>query len=112
MASGIMRRRVTGQSPNMKSAEGQAYVAEFQPRFAAFEQACLKESKGDEAKFDFLVQVGKTGRVEDAHTETQPGYFTQCLMKALYASYVKKETPFPTPPKAEYKRILEIDRIL
>ena len=94
---------------NMKSAEGQAYAAEFQPKFAAYEQGCLKESKGEEAKFDFLVQVGKTGTVEDAHTEKQPGSFSMCLMKALYESYVKKETPFPAPPKEEYKMILEID---
>jgi hypothetical protein len=32
-----------------------------------------------------------------------------CLMKTLYESYVKKETPFPAPPKEEYKMILEID---
>jgi hypothetical protein len=30
-------------------------------------------------------------------------------MKALYASYVGKETPFPPPPKGPYFMMLDVD---
>jgi hypothetical protein len=94
---------------NMKSAEGQAYRAAFDPKFAVFERACLNEANGDTSKFEFLVQVGENGTIEDAHPEKQPNAFALCLMKEMYAAYVKKERPFPPPPKVPYRMLLEID---
>ena len=94
---------------NMKTPAGQAYAAELRPKLTAFEQPCLTESNGNYAKFEFLLQVGKDGSVEEAHTETPPSEFPQCLMKALYAAYLKKETPFPIPPKEAFRMILEVD---
>jgi len=94
---------------NMKTPEGHAYEAVFQPKLATFEQSCLNDSNGDSSKFELLIQVGKDGSPEEAHTEVQPNPFTLCLMKKLYESYLKKETPFPSPPNGGYKMILEID---
>jgi hypothetical protein len=94
---------------NMRSAQGQAYRVVFDPKFAVFERACVNEAKGDTSKFEFLVQVGENGAVEDAHPEKQPNAFALCMMKEMYAAYVKKETPFPPPPKVPYRMILEID---
>jgi hypothetical protein len=99
----------TEAEANMKTREGQTYEAGLRPKLMAFEQPCLTESTGDLSKFDFLIQVGKDGSVGEAHTEKQPSPFALCLMKGLYASYLKKETPFPVPPKADYRMILEID---
>ncbi len=94
---------------NVKTPEGQAYLAQFKPALTNFEQACLKDANNDLSKFDFLVEVGKDGSPQDAHTETQPNPFTLCLMKKLYEAYLKKETPFPAPPSDGYKMILQID---
>lgn len=94
---------------NMKSAEGRAYLAAFEPKFAAFERACLNDAKGDTSKFDFLVQIGEKGTIEDGHPDKNPNAFSQCLMKDLYAVYIKKETPFPAPPKVPFRVIFEVD---
>jgi len=94
---------------NVKSPEGQAYRAAFDPKFVVYERACVSEAKGDTAKFDFLVQIGENGTIEDGHPDKQPTAFAMCLMKNLYDAYVKKETPFPPPPKAPYRLLLEID---
>jgi len=94
---------------NMRTPEGHAYEAVFQPKLATFEQLCLNDSTGDSSKFELLIQVGKDGNAEEAHTEVQPNPFTLCLMKKLYESYLKKETPFPQPPSGGYRMILEID---
>jgi hypothetical protein len=94
---------------NMKTPEGKAYLADFNPKFTAFEQPCLKESNGDTSKFEFFIQVGKNGSADEAHTEKPPNAFTLCIMKALYLSYLGKQTPFPPPPTGPYKMILEID---
>jgi hypothetical protein len=111
LASSQLRAKANRQEAegNMKTPQGQAYEAEFQAKFAAFERSCSSESKGDQSKFDFLVQVGKDGGVEDAHPETQPSPFAMCLMKTLYNSYVRKETPFPQPPSDNYKLLLQVD---
>lgn len=104
---------------NRKSPEGQAYRAEFDPTFAAFEQSCVSEANGDSSKFQLFVQVGKDGSAENAHTEGQASPMAMCNMKALYLSYVRKEAPFPPPPKGhtydagcgsnEFERGREID---
>jgi hypothetical protein len=93
---------------NVKSPAGKAYLADFNPRFAAFEQSCV-DSTANASKSEFFVQVGKDGDAEDAHVEGLPDAFTACIMKALYASYLKKETPFPPPPAPSYRLILAVD---
>jgi hypothetical protein len=85
---------------NMKSPDGQAYRVNFDPKFAAYERSCSNDKNADPSKFDLLVQVGANGSVEESHTEKQPTAFAMCIMRALYASYVGKETPFPPHPKA------------
>lgn len=94
---------------NMKTPAEHAYEAVFQPKFAALEQSCVNDAKGDSSKIEFLIQVGKEGSPEEAHTEKQPTPFVACLLKKLYESYVKKEAVFPPPPSGGYRMILEID---
>jgi hypothetical protein len=93
---------------NVKTPAGKAYLADFNPKFVPFEQSCLSDASGA-PKSEVLIQVGASGSVEETHTEKPPDAFAQCVMKALYVSYLKKETPFPPPPAASYKLILEID---
>jgi hypothetical protein len=94
---------------NMKTQEGQAYLSAFNTKLTAFEKSCSDQSGGDRAKFELLVQIGKDGGAEDAHTETPPTPFALCIMRAMYDSHVRKQTPFPAPPKESYRLILEID---
>jgi hypothetical protein len=94
---------------NMKSAEGRAYRVAFDPKLAVFEQPCVSEINGDPSKFELLVEVGERGAANEAHTEKRPTGFAMCVMKGIYAAYVKKETPFPRPPKVPFRMILEID---
>lgn len=94
---------------NMKTAEGKAYRMAFDPKLAAFEQPCTNEINSDPSKFEFFVEVGEHGEANDAHTERQPNAFAMCMMKGIYAAHLKKETPFPAPPKVPYRLIVEID---
>ncbi len=94
---------------NMKTRETKAYLANFNPKLTAFEQSCVKESNGDASSFELFVQVGQNGSAEEVHMEKQPNAFAMCLMRAMYATYVAKQTPFPAPPAASYKMVLEID---
>jgi hypothetical protein len=55
------------------------------------------------------VQVGKDGSAENARTETPPDHVAFCLMRTLYLSYTKKETPLPVPPRDGYWVLLELD---
>jgi hypothetical protein len=94
---------------NMKSPAGETYRKNLDPKLTAFEQECISEANSDPSKFDLFLQVGKDGSAEEAHTEKRPTAFGTCVMKAIYATYVKKETPFPPPPGPSYKMILEVD---
>lgn len=94
---------------NMLTPEGQAYRKELEQTLGAYVQSCLKESTGDAHKFEFLVQVGKNGSAENAHTETPPDHLAYCLMRTLYESYTHKETPLPVPPQDGYWVIFVLD---
>ncbi|HST09514.1 MAG TPA: hypothetical protein VLL05_04000, partial [Terriglobales bacterium] len=94
---------------NMRTPEGQTYRKELEQTLAGYEQTCLKESNGEAHKFEFFVQVGKNGSAENAQTETPPDHVAYCLMRTLYLSYTKKETPLPVPPHDGYWVILELD---
>lgn len=93
---------------NMQTPEGQAYVKNVQQKLAAFEEPCAKESDGDQRKFEMQLSVGENGNAELAQTEQRPNAFTVCVMRGLYQSFLKKETPFAPPPRASYWLLLEL----
>jgi hypothetical protein len=93
---------------NGQSPEGIAYRKDFDYRMSAIEQPCLEKAKDDPSDFDFLVNVGKDGGVDDAWG-TRPTAVMQCLMKAMYDGHIKNEKPFPAPPKAPFWVSVHVD---
>ena len=94
---------------NMQTPEGQAYRKELETKLAAFEQSCLKESTDDQHKAELFVRVGKDGSAENAQTQERPDAFAVCVMRELYLSYTRKETPFTAPPRPSYWVVMELD---
>lgn len=47
--------------------------------------------------------------MENGQTQTRPDAFAVCLMRALYLSFTRKETPLTAPPRAAYWVVLELD---
>jgi len=94
---------------NMQTQEGQAYRKDVEQKLTVFEDSCLKESNGDQHKVEFFLRVGKDGSAENAQTQTRPDAFAVCLMRTLYLSFTRKETPFTAPPRAAYWVVLELD---
>jgi hypothetical protein len=93
---------------NGQSPEGIAYRKDFDYRMSAIEQPCVEKGKEDPSEFDFYINVGKDGGVDDAWG-THPTPMMQCLMKAFYDGHVKNEKPFPAPPKAPFWVSVHID---
>lgn len=93
---------------NLQTRKGRAYAARIRPKLATFEQSCSQQS-GGQPTFDLLIQISKQGGLEESHTEIDRNPFTICLVQMLEATYFKKETPFPRPPKDGYKILLNID---
>ena len=73
-----------------------------------FMRQCAQSSNNDRLTFELVVKVGKDGGAEDAWFR-QPTAMAQCLMRAIYDSHVKKETPFPAPPRPDYWLDLHLD---
>ena len=94
---------------NMATAQGKTYRADVDQKLAGYEQTCVKQAAAGEQKFELLVLVGKDGGVQDAHTEQMPSSVGMCLMKALYDTSVKKETPLSPPPHDSYWLVIEVD---
>jgi len=94
---------------NMQTPEGAAYRKDLEQKLTAFEDPCLKQSSGDQHKFELIVQIGKDGSAENAQTQQRPDAFGGCMLRALYLSYTRKETPFTAPPRAAYWVVLELD---
>ena len=93
---------------NGQSSEGITYRKDFDYRISAIEQPCLEKRTEDSSEFDFYVNVGKEGGVDDAWG-TRPTPVMQCLMKAFYDGHVKNEKPFPAPPKAPFWVLIHVD---
>jgi hypothetical protein len=94
---------------NVQTPEGQTYLKTVEQKLAAFEQPCLKDSNGDRTKFEMELSVGEKGNAELAQSEQRQTPFATCVMRSLYQSFLKKETPFPSPPHAFYWLLLELD---
>jgi hypothetical protein len=69
----------------------------------------LKETDSDQRTFEMQVRIAKDGAVGLAQTEQRPNAFTVCVMRGLYQSFFKKETPLTPPPRAFYWLLLELN---
>src|ERR1035438_6637060 len=98
----LIRIRATRKEAlaNMQTPEGQAYVKAVEQKLAAFEQPCLQDPNGDQTKYEMELSVGEKGNAELAQSEQRQNAFSNCVMRGLYQSFLKKETPFPPPPHA------------
>ena len=85
---------------NLQSAGGAAYQKSVEQALLPFLRQCAKEST-DQAKFEFAVQVAKDGSAENAFFR-HPTPMAQCMGREIYETHVKKETPFPVPPRGDY----------
>jgi hypothetical protein len=94
---------------NMQTPEGQAFRKEVEQKLAGFESSCLKESAGDQHKVELFLRIGKDGSAENAQTQERPDTFAVCMMRALYLSFTRKETPFTAAPRAAYWVVVELD---
>jgi hypothetical protein len=87
-------------SENLRTPEGRAFDAQLRQTFAATYNTvvtgCLK-SFGDESSipFDLVLQLGKSGAVEDIHTSVNSGLST-CIGLRVRGGH------FPPPPKPSY----------
>jgi hypothetical protein len=94
---------------NMLTPAGAAYRKQIEPKLTGFEQSCLKESTGTAHPADLFLKIGKDGSVENAETLKPPDAFTTCVMRALYQTFTRKETPFAPPPQPSYWLVVEVD---
>lgn len=95
---------------NLKSTGGQEYHAEVEAKLMRFEQPCVTAENIVSAKFQLFVEVGTDGSPTNLHAETADvNPMAQCIMKGLYTSYLKKEAVFPTPSKAPYAVVVDVD---
>jgi hypothetical protein len=94
---------------NMLTPAGVAYRKQIEPKLTSYEQSCLKESSGKVHKADLFLKIGKDGSVENAETLTPPDVFTTCVMRTLYQTFTRKETPFAAPPQPSYWLVVEVD---
>ena len=94
---------------NMQTPEGQAFRKEVEQKLALFENSCLQESAGDQHKVELFLRIGKDGSAENAQTQERPDTFAVCMMRALYLSFTRKETPFTAAPRAAYWVVVELD---
>ena len=51
-----------------------------------------------QTKFEMELSVGEKGNAELAQSEQHQNRFATCVMRSLYQSFLKKETPFPRRP--------------
>jgi hypothetical protein len=94
---------------NMKTPEGQAFRKDVEQKLAVFENSCLKESGSDQHKVELFLRIGKDGSAENAQTQERPDTFAVCMMRGLYLSFTRKETPFAAAPQAAYWVVVELD---
>jgi len=95
---------------NLKSAGGQGYHDEVEARLMRFERPCVTAQNIASSKFQLFVEIGKDGTMTKLDVETADvNAMAHCIVDGLYPSYLKKETLFPTPSKAPYAVVVDID---
>jgi hypothetical protein len=101
---GILQEAAT----NLQSPGGAQYQKNMEQALVPLMRQCAQDPNSDQAKFELVVKIGKDGGAEDAW----PRQFTataQCIMRQIYESHIKKETPFPAPPRPDYWVDLQLD---
>jgi len=93
---------------NLQSEGGAQYQKSIEQALLPFMRQCVQSSNHDQVQFELVVKVGKDGGADDAWFR-QPTAMAQCMMRAIYDSHVKKETPFPAPPRPDYWLDLHLD---
>jgi hypothetical protein len=93
---------------NLQSEGGAQYQKTIEQAMLPFMRQCVQSSNNDQTKFELIVKVGKDGSPEDAWFR-EPTAMAQCMMREIYESHVKKETPFPVPPRPDYWLDLHLD---
>jgi hypothetical protein len=93
---------------NLQSPGGAQYQKSMEQAMLPFLRQCVQTSSKDLATFELVVKVGKDGGADDAWFR-QPTAMAQCMMRQIYDSHVRKETPFPVPPRPGYWLDLHLD---
>lgn len=93
---------------NLQSTGGAEYQKNIEQALLPFMKECVQSANNDLEKFEIVVQVGKDGGPEDVWPRRVTAT-AQCVLRELYASHVKKETPFPPPPHPSYWLDLQLD---
>ena len=95
-------------SANEQSPEGARYKDQVEKQFAMFVRQCAQGPDADLQKFDLLLMLGKDGTMESSWMP-HPTAMMGCLMTQLMTSKIKKDNPFPPPPRPAYWLKLELD---
>jgi hypothetical protein len=93
---------------NEQSPEGFRYKAQVEKQFTALVRQCTQGPDADLQKFEFMLMVGKDGTPENGYMPHPTGVMG-CLVKQLMTAQIKKETPFPPPPRPAYWLRLVMD---
>jgi hypothetical protein len=93
---------------NQKTPEGARYQKEVEQKLMPFVQKCASAQAPDLQKFDYMLLVDKNGTPQNGWSP-QPTNMMGCLAKEFMTATIKKETPFPRPPRDSYWLKLEID---
>ena len=93
---------------NLQSPGGDQYQKSVEATLAPFLRKCAENSNHDMAQFELVIKVGQDGGTEDGWFR-QPTPMAQCIMREIYDTHVRKETPFPVPPHAAYWVDLHLD---
>lgn len=93
---------------NAQSSGGAQYEKSIEQALLPFMKQCMQSATSDREKFEIVVQVGKDGSPEDAWPRKLTAT-AQCVLRELFESHVKKETPFPAPPRPSYWLDLQLD---
>lgn len=92
---------------NLQSPGGAQYQKSVEQALLPFMRQCASDNH-DRVQFELIVKVGKDGGAEDAWFR-EPTAIAQCMMRVIYDSHVRKETPFPVPPRLDYWLDLHLD---
>ena len=101
------RSLVEEAAANLQKAGGLQYKKDVEQSVAKWMTDCSQDSS-DRTKFELMLQVAANGGAQDAWMP-HPTAIGNCLLKHIYDSHVKNETPFTAPPHPGYWLNLDLD---
>jgi Domain of unknown function (DUF4034) len=101
------RALVEDASANLQQPGGLQYQKDVEQSVSKWMQQCVQDDT-DRTKFELMLQVAADGGPQDAWMP-HPTTIGNCLLKHLYDSHVKNETPFTVPPRPGYWLKIELD---